>query len=73
MKNKDFLKLVLTTAIYGIITVGAIVAVNVSVDASSVIRPQHTELAKLALAGNTVAAPENYNERVFQECIVDNM
>ena len=45
MKNKDFLKLVLTSAIYGIATVGAIIAVNISVDASSVIRPQHTELA----------------------------
>lgn len=73
MKNKGFLKLVLTTMVYGIITVSVIVAVNVSVDASSVIRPQHTELAKLALAGNTVAVPENYNERVFQVCIVDNM
>lgn len=73
MKNKDFFKLVLTSVLYGIATVGAIVMVNTSIDASSAIRPQHTELAKLALAGNTVAAPENYNERVFQVCIVDNM
>lgn len=73
MKNKEFFKLIFTATIYGMVTIGTIVAVNVSVDASSVIRPQHTELAKLALAGNTVAAPENYNERVFQTCIVDNM
>lgn len=73
MKNKDFIKLVLTSAIYGLVTVGTIIAINISVDASSTIRPQHTELAKLALAGNTIATPENYNERVFQICIVDNM
>lgn len=73
MKDKEFLKFVIISVIYGMVIVGIIALVNISVDASYVIRPEHTELARLALAGNTVATPENYNERVFQICIVDNM
>lgn len=73
MKNKDFVKLILIAAIYGIAIFSIIIYVNISIDAASVIRPQHTELAKLALAGNTVSVPENYNDRVFQVCIVNNI
>lgn len=73
MVKKDFLKFIISVSIYGAIVLGIIIGVNYSVDASSVIRPQHTQMAKLALAGNVVVAPENYNERVYQVCIVNNM
>lgn len=73
MNYKDFVKLLITLAVYGSLIFGIIIGVNYSIDASSVIRPQHTEMAKLAIAGNTVAAPQNYNERVYQVCIVNNL
>lgn len=73
MIKKDFLKLLLEAFVYGIAILTVIMGVNYTVDASSVIRPQHTQMAKLSLAGNTVAVPENYNERVYQVCIVNNL
>ncbi len=59
--------------IYGVVTIAFIIFVNVTIDASFVIRPQHMEMAQLALKGNVVAQPQNYNERVYQYCIVSNM
>jgi hypothetical protein len=73
MKRKDFWIYLLTVTIYASLIISLIIVINVTVDAASAIKPQHTELAKLALAGNVVATPENYNERVFQECIVNEM
>lgn len=73
MERKDFSKYLSIVGLYGIVVISLIIGVNTFVDASSVISPQHTELAKLALSGNTVSVPENYNERVFQICIVDNL
>lgn len=73
MMNRSFLIFLVKVSVYGILTFMIVVGINCVVDASSTIRPQHTKLAKLALDGNTVAVPENYNERVYQTCIVDNM
>ena len=73
MVKKDFIKFIITVSIYGALVLAIIIGVNYTVDASSVIRPQHTEMAKLALEGNTVVTPENYNERVYQVCIVNNI
>ena len=70
MSKKDFCKLLLKALVYGIAILSLIIGVNYAVDAASVIRPQHTQMAKLSLAGNIVAVPENYNERVYQMCIV---
>ncbi len=72
MSKKDFCKLLLKALVYGIAILSLIIGVNYAVDAASVIRPQHTQMAKLSLAGNIVAVPENYNERVYQMCIVNN-
>lgn len=72
MNKKDFLKLLLKAFVYGIVILSIIISVNYTVDASSVIKPQHTQMAKLSLAGHIVAVPENYNERVYQMCIVNN-
>lgn len=71
--KKDFFKLLLKAFAYGITILSLIIGVNYAVDASSVIRPQHMQMAKLALAGNTVAVPENYNERIYQVCIVNSL
>lgn len=73
MKKRDFCLLLLQVLLYGVGTGLIIVCTNIVIDAASVIRPQHTEMAKLALKGNIVAQPENYNERVYQLCIVLNM
>lgn len=73
MKKKEFRNVLLTAAIYAICILTFIVSVNIGVDSASVIRPQHTKMAKLVLNGNTVAHPQNYNERNFQVCIVHNM
>lgn len=71
--KKEFWLLLLKAMIYGLCIWGIIVGINVAVDASSVIRPKHMEMAKLALAGNIVSVPNNYNERVYQVCIVENI
>ncbi len=73
MIKKDFFKLLSKVFVYGIAILSTVSGVNYAFDASSVIRPQHTQMAKLSLAGNTVAVPENYNERVYQVCIVNNL
>lgn len=73
MRKKEFLIYLLTSALYAILILAFIIGINVSVDAAYVIKPQHAELAKLALNGNIVATPQNYNERNFQVCIVNTM
>lgn len=73
MIRKDLVRLIIKAFIYGVSTFTVVVGVNFAVDASSVIRPQHTQMAKLALDGNIVAVPENYNERAYQVCIVDGL
>lgn len=60
-------------AIYVLVIMAIIIFINCSIDASSVINPRYTEMAKLSLEGNIVAKPENYNERVYQVCIVEEM
>lgn len=73
MKNRGFILLFLQVLIYETAIALIIACTNISIDASYVIQPQHTEMAKLALSGNIVAQPQNYNERVYQVCIVSNM
>lgn len=73
MERKEFLLFFIKAVLYEIGILVVIVFVNVVVDASFVIKPQHTKMAELAIAGNIVAVPENYNERVYQVCIVNNM
>ena len=57
-----------------LLLIAFVVFFNYSIDASHVINAKtHKAMAKLALAGNVVAVPENYNERIFQLAIIENM
>ncbi len=73
MVKKGLINFIINVFIYYTVILGTIISINYSVDASSVIRPQHTQMARLALEGNIIATPENYNERVYQVCIVANI
>lgn len=72
LKSKDFIAFVMQGILVGALILSLVMSINFVVDASDVITAKtYTEMAKLALAGNTVAVPENYNERVYQVAIVD--
>lgn len=72
--KKDFWIFVTKVSIYAVCVLAIIVSVNYYVDAASMISARdHEAMARLALSGNVVAVPANYNERVFQLCIIDNM
>lgn len=74
IKNRRFWLFLLRVLVFAGITIGIIVGINYSVDASHVITSRsQEEMAKLALEGNIVAVPENYNERTFQMAILDRM
>lgn len=67
-------KLILRVAIAAVLIAGLIVGVNYFVDASQVITSRGQEqMAELVLGGNIVAVPENYNERVYQTAILEQM
>ncbi len=72
--EKGFLLFTVQGAFVLLAILSLLVGVNYFVDASQVITSRtHTQMAKLALRGSTVAVPENYNERVYQVAIVDEM
>ena len=74
IRNKRFWFFILGVLLSAALIVGVIVGVNYTVDASHVITSRSSEqMAVLALEGNAVAVPENYNERTFQMAIVDHM
>ncbi len=74
IKNKDFRLFLLQATITFLIIVALITSVNYFIDASQMIKSKtHVQMARLALDGNIVAVPENYNERVYQMAIVDEM
>lgn len=73
MKKGQFILFLIKCGIYTALVLGIIISTNFFVDASSTIRPMHSKMAQLALKGNIVAAPENYNERAYQACIVNEM
>lgn len=74
IKNKNFIKFILQAVIIAAIMLSIIAAINYFVDASQVITSRfHAQMAKIALSGDTVAVPENYNERVYQIAVVDEM
>ena len=72
--RKDILLFIGKAAIYGAAVIAIIIGVNYFVDSAYMISANsHDGMAKLELEGNAVAVPQNYNERIFQICIVDNM
>ncbi len=73
MKTGRYGVFLLKIAIYAIAVLIIIIATNYFIDASSAINPRYDEMARLALEGNIVAVPQNYNERAYQICIVEQM
>lgn len=72
--NKNLIKFLTQVIVVVVIVLSLIAWINTRIDASQVITSHwHTQMAKLALDGNAVATPENYNERVYQVAIVDEM
>lgn len=73
--EKNFWKFLTICSLFAMVTVLTIVFVNNYIDASGVIHPQHQnkEMSRLALEGNIVTTPQNYNERVYQVFIVEQM
>lgn len=69
-----FLAFVAQAAVIVTLIYAGIRTFNMAVDGSSVISSKsHEQMARIALDGQDVALPENYNERVFQMSIVDHL
>ena len=67
-------KFLLRVLIFAVIALGIVVGINYFVDASHVITSRSLEqMARLVLEGNTVAVPENYNERIYQMAVLDQI
>ena len=74
IRNRHFLLFVLRVFIAAVLILGVIVGMNYFVDASQVITSRgQDQMAELVLAGNIVAVPENYNERVYQMALLERM
>lgn len=73
MESNSLKKFTLISLAYLTFVLILVLSANYFIDASSAIRPDHSEIAKLALEGNIVYLPDNYNDRVFQRNIVENM
>lgn len=74
IKNKMFIRFVLQAAIAAGLVLCLICGVNYFVDASGAIAPSDYEyMAKLSLSGEIVATAENYNDRLYQVVVVDQM
>lgn len=72
--NPKFRQFVFQILLFIGLTLGIVVFVNYFVDSSQVnTTKSYREMARLVLAGNTVAVPENYNERAFQVSVVEEM
>lgn len=74
IQNKRFAAFVAQSAAVMLSVAALLAGVNYLVDASQVITSRsQIKMAQLALSGNVVAASENYNERVYQIAVVDEM
>lgn len=73
-QKRSFIMFIVQATVYGLAAIAIIIATNIMIDGSSVITSKsHADMARIALAGNIVAVPENYNERVYQVAIVNEM
>ncbi len=74
IRNKRFLLFLFQVFVTAALALGIVVGINYFVDASHVISSRsQEEMAKLALEGNPVAVPENYNERIYQMAVLNRM
>lgn len=74
LMDKKFIMFLVQVIVVAAIILSLIAWINARIDASQVITSHsHIQMAKLALDGNVVAVPENYNERVYQVAVIDEM
>ena len=74
IRNVEFRQFVIKAVLFYALTIGLIVFINYFVDASQVITSRMSEgMARLALKGNIVKVPKNYNERTYQIAVVEQM
>ena len=67
-------KFIINVALLFITLSSVVMGINYFIDASGVITPgSYYDMARLALSGNIVAAPLNYNERLYQVAIIETM
>lgn len=67
-------RFVLNAVVLFLVLMSVVIGINYSIDASGVIKPgPYYEMAKLALSGNTIVTPLNYNERLYQVAIIEEM
>ena len=72
--NRRFWRFLLRTLLAAALALGLVVGVNYGVDACHIITSRSMkQMASLVLAGNAVAVPENYNERIYQMALLDGM
>ena len=74
IKNRKFIIFNIHGLTVILLVLGLIILTNYGIDASAVVTSGvHKQMARLALTGNIVATPENYNERVYQTAIIEEM
>lgn len=74
IRNSQFLSFLGQVLLLLFLLLGTILVINYFVDASQVITTKSSkDMARLALSGKIVAVPKNYNERVFQVSIIEQM
>ncbi len=72
--NRKLWLYILQVATGAIVIIGLIAGTNYLIDSSDVIRPGALKrMAKLSLSGETVSTPLNYNERLYQEIVINEM
>ena len=74
IRNPQFRLFLGQVALIICLFLATILTINYFVDASQVITTKSsTNMARLALSGKIVAVPKNYNERVYQVSIIEQM
>lgn len=74
IRNPQFRLFLGQVALLTCLFLATILSINYFVDASQVITTKSSKnMARLALSGKIVAVPKNYNERVYQVSIIEQM
>lgn len=74
IRNKDFIGFAFRACLGLLLAAGLIALVNDRIDASQVIHgDMYPQMAELALSGETIAVPANYDERRFQAAVIRGM
>lgn len=74
IRNKDFIGFAFRACLGLLLAAGLVALVNDRIDASQVIHgDMYPQMAELALSGETIAVPANYDERRFQAAVILDM